>query len=449
MRKGAGLILMFLVLLTNCTRKKDGSGVQKPIALKTAKTVNWVGHWKGEGSKEKLVKEIYREFSFENPEINVNLVFPQDSKTGNSSSDYIVAQLRAPKSDWDILWINDNYGPISEIMKEDNWPSKYLVDFMQYPEFVNAYASTQVLNNAKKKWNGIVPGPGIDGISYMLWCNDAVAKKIGIEPKQFDNTPSDLKTYFKAVNDYNTKNNTDIIPLLVDNEGWSPRNVLMQQLFASQVNDTTLLNNSTFGSEKFDAWKAVINALEELSQYKPLPAEWRKKTWSEATKDAISGKCLFYVHASYMYNLWYTSDSAATKNMYPVELPSLKPAQSYISEYRIPWAIPKNSPNRDEAIKLLLYWCRPSVADRWVRYTKSPSPIKGNFVNSTFSKDKFEAFDFMINKKYGNSKYNLGGNEYYFGPNHAGVNPYFFEVLEGSVSAKEAISIVGRKLGRN
>jgi hypothetical protein len=43
----------------------------------------------------------------------------------------------------------------------------------------------------------------------------------------------------------------------------------------------------------------------------------------------------------------------------------------------------------------------------------------------------------------------MGGNEFYFSSTHADVKPYFFEVLEGSVSAKEAISIVSRKLGRN
>lgn len=41
-------------------------------------SVNWIGHWLSQDKRETLVREVAREFEFLNPEIEVNLKFPQE-----------------------------------------------------------------------------------------------------------------------------------------------------------------------------------------------------------------------------------------------------------------------------------------------------------------------------------------------------------------------------------
>jgi len=42
-------------------------------------------------------------------------------------------------------------------------------------------------------------------------------------------------------------------------------------------------------------------------------------------------------------------------------------------------AVLKNSPHRDQAVKLLMSLNKPDVAEKWARYTKSPTGVKGNY----------------------------------------------------------------------
>ena len=45
---------------------------------KSYKQVNWMGHWLHEDLRETLVREIAKEFEFENDDIILNLKFPQE-----------------------------------------------------------------------------------------------------------------------------------------------------------------------------------------------------------------------------------------------------------------------------------------------------------------------------------------------------------------------------------
>jgi ABC-type glycerol-3-phosphate transport system substrate-binding protein len=103
----------------------------------------------------------------------------------------------------------------------------------------------------------------------------------------------------------------------------------------------------------------------------------------------LEGKCLFYSNASWMYNLWFKLDSSKYKNMIPTEYPVFKQSPICFGGYFVIWAVLKKSPNRERAIRFLLSVNTPDVAEKWVRYNKSPTGIKGNLTTYNFGLDKF------------------------------------------------------------
>ena len=56
------------------------------------------------------------------------------------------------------------------------------------------------------------------------------------------------------------------------------------------------------------------------------------------------------------------------------------------------WAVMKNSPNRDVAIRLMQFWSRPEIAEKWVRYTKSPTGLAGNLYDPEYGQDIFAEY---------------------------------------------------------
>ncbi|MCC7299937.1 MAG: hypothetical protein IT583_02530, partial [Verrucomicrobia bacterium] len=65
------LILGLFLCLAACLQAEV-----RTVAPKS--TLRWIGHWKGEGLREKLVREVLDDFTFENQDIEVQLAFAAD-----------------------------------------------------------------------------------------------------------------------------------------------------------------------------------------------------------------------------------------------------------------------------------------------------------------------------------------------------------------------------------
>jgi len=441
------LILVFWSFIVSCSKNNGQTELVKGNAIvkKEPVQLNWVGQWKGEGLKEKLVRDIARQFEFENPDIKVNLKFHQDIFAGESPAKFNTDRLMAEKSDWDLLWINDVDIFASSLNEGGNIPD-YFVDLSVYSEIVNNHRPG-IFDKAefKSRWSNTIPGVALDGADAVLWCNIELAEKIGIKVKQFDMSLDDFLEYLKAVKDYNSANNTNIYGIF-DTDGWNLLLAIPQQLYCSEIGSFDYIMQDNLDDTKWAAFEKTVNALEKIAQYKPLPSD-TKYNWDNDKSYPLKGNCLFYPQASYMYNIWLEVDSIATKKMIPVQLPELKPAQVYPGIYAIPWAIPKSSPHIAEAVRLMKYLASAQIADQWIRYTKSPTGIKNSIVSTSMGMDPYENFDYTINKKFGKTKIGFqGGTARFLGSKNAGIVLDFKALMGGRISAVDFLNAVKSKL---
>lgn len=148
-----------------------------------------------------------------------------------------------------------------------------------------------------------------------------------------------------------------------------------------------------------------------------------------------------------MYNIWEKNSKEKMQKIMPCELPVFKESTTYIGGYNECFVVLKNAPHKDEAIKILMNWCRPELAEKWMRYTKGSTGITGNLTKTAFGTDQFENYMYTIDKKY---DVNLIGDRE-MGPMINGKDGILAlkvqDVLTGNISAKEAFDEFKKNVG--
>jgi hypothetical protein len=432
--------------------KKEILVTGKQISRQPAKTeLNFVAHWLYQAKREDMVRELANEFEYLNQDCKVNIKFPEDiyysRDVVNSEEAFVSQQLLSDHPTYDILRINDQYLNIAYYMKDKDWPKKYLVDFSEYPEFINNTIPGLVNDEAKAKWQGIIPGPYLEGYNYSVWYNRKLAEKMGIQVKQFGMTYEDFLGYIKAIDAYNKNSNTTIVPIYECGD-WTNIHLLSNRLFISEVGNVKECLEDSYSEKKLTAYYKTLKALEELSKYNAYSKSWKNETFMGSLSDPLTQKCFFYMNASWMYNYWQKIDNGELVNMVPAELPVFKPSDVYFGGYSIMWAVPKNAPNRDMAVKFLLFMTHSDVAEKWTRYTKCPTGLKGTISEGSFGKDHFEEFTSTINSKYGLNKlsFNYLDNNMVLGASKKNINMRAIDVATGEMTAEEAIADIRKHL---
>jgi ABC-type glycerol-3-phosphate transport system substrate-binding protein len=448
------VLVCLIIILPACKIDQSNKQFAEYKSLQKTEPVqlNIIGHWLGEGKKEQLMKELVNEFEFTNQDVKVHMKFPEeiyfDRNIVNIESKFNANIVLSDKPEWDIIRFNNEYQRVADSLHDPDWTKKYLVDFSEIPEFRKNTRPELLTDTIKALYGGIIPGPFIDGNNWSLWCNTEVAKKVGIEVKQFDMNFDDFLGYIKAVYEYNQKHSNSIIAIY-EAWNWTTVQTIAEMLFFSEIGDYNEIMNCQFSEKKLIAWEKVLQKMEQLSVFKPLPADIKKNSWTETVNYPLNGKCLFYCNASWMYNMWLKLDSSKLKEMLPTEYPVFKPSPLCFGGYFVTWAVLKKSPNRDKAIRFLLSLNKPDVAEKWARYTKSPTGIKGNLTTYNFGLDKFENFQYMMDHKYGQHKIGVFYNSLFFlGKEHMGDSSYAFEVLAGQLTTEQAMKRIKSKLKR-
>lgn len=195
------------------------------------------------------------------------------------------------------------------------------------------------------------------------------------------------------------------------------------------------------------ALQKCYEALGELAKYKPIIRTRSKIQWSRDNDYPLKDSCLFMVNGTWMYNIWKLKGANKMSNVLPCELPVFRPSDSYIGGYASNFAVLKNGPHVEAAIKLMMYWCTPHVAEKWVRYTKSPSGVKGNLTSTAFGIDPYESYMYTMENKYGAKKFPQAENQYMLGEKNL-TSIKVIEVLEGKVSPQQAFEDVKRSIPR-
>jgi ABC-type glycerol-3-phosphate transport system substrate-binding protein len=447
----AGVFLFIFKVFVRKEKETQQLGTTSAI---TKLQINWIGHWKNEGLREQLVREVARDYEFVNQNIKVNLKFPEDvyfkGKTGgeadNEEVKFIAEQVTTDTPQWDIIRIRDFYPKVATYLTDPNWGEKYLVDFSQFPDFRELHQGFVFDNEHKNVNGGITIGPYNEGFYFAMWYNKALADKIGIKVKQFGMTPDDLVSYVKAVNDYNKANGTDIIAMF-EEANWIISVNIAKNMFYSLVDDYIEINNLNFNPKKLEYVEKILQVFEELSKYSPLPKDRSNINWSATLDYPLNEKCLLYPQGSWMYNIWLNIDKVKLKNMVPAELPSFTERNAaYIGGYKACWAVPKNSLHKDEAIKLLKFWALSDISEKWVQYTKCPTAVKGSISTATLGLDQFEDFQYYVSKKYGLHMLNPVDNIEYFGEKNKGVYVPIMEILEKKKTVVEAMKEIKRQI---
>jgi ABC-type glycerol-3-phosphate transport system substrate-binding protein len=418
-------------------------------------SVNWIGHWLGQDKRETLVREVAREFEFLNPEIEVNLKFPQEI-FGNRSKALIAKQyadrIRKDNLDWDVIWMDPGiYQLVAQDLGDAEWGKKYLVNF----EEVEGFKETQkpfILEDPiyRNQTGGILIGPYIEGFYWALFYNTEVAKRIGIEIKQEGMTFDDLLGYVKKVYEYKQKNNVDIAAFYEARDAFS-LGVLFQSLVTSELKDFRKVKEEVTSEEKRAALLKTFRAFEELGKYDPLIPSHANNLWFETKHLALEGKVLFQIGGTWMYNTWRQISEDKMKKMIPAELPVFQEVNYYPGGYIPTWAVFKDAPHRDNGIKLLLFWSTPKVAEKWVRYTKSPTGLRGHFSTPEIGVDVFEKFQHRITTKYGKNVLAVSNAGYLLGKENRlllkDIAEKIIKLLEGRTTAETAYHEIIVKAG--
>ncbi|NOU36076.1 MAG: carbohydrate ABC transporter substrate-binding protein [Kiritimatiellaceae bacterium] len=353
-----------------------------------AQPLRWMGHWKNEGLREKLVLDVLDDFKFQNQEIPVQFAFAADilpEKSQKAEAEFLADMIRSGEITWDVVWLDASiYRHVAVLLKDPDWGRKHLVDFSEVPGFKETQKPFLVEGtNCHQKTGGVFVGPYIEGFFYALWYNAAVAEKLGIKIREEEMTAENLLQYVQRVDEYNR---TAVVPIsaFIDFKysGSFPR--LAYNLYLSAQPDGTEKNDS--------AIRQVLETFEKLGQLHPVLMNQTNMYWRDAARLLTEDKALFTIEPTWRYNAIQKNYPQLLSKMRLAQLPGFQKQQYYAGGFIPVWAVMKNSPNRDAAIRLMQFWSRPEIAEKWVRYTKSPTGLAGNLYNPEYGQDIFAEY---------------------------------------------------------
>ncbi len=449
MKLGIIICILLLVFSSGCiddeepvmTKRTDVSGSSgQPEHM-----VNWMGHWLTEYGRESLVQEVAQDFELMNPDIDVNLKYPPQIMGFRSSEEtgkFIADMIKTGNIEWDIVWIDQFiYQFAAEQLDDPDWGRKHMVNFEEIEGFRQTQKSFIIDDPVyREQTGGIIVGPYIEGYYMSIFYNKDVAEKMGIDIKQYGMSFEDLLEYVKAVEEYNHKHNTTIAPFY-ESEIRTTMEILFQNLFVSELENFSEAKEEIGSERKNAALLKTFQAFEELGKYNPLIESYKDNVFFRTRHLVLNDECLFFVNGIWMYSHWMGIDEEKTKKMVPAELPVFQEVNYYSGSFIPTWAVMKDSPNRKEAIKLLMFWSRPQVAEKWVRYAKAPTGLVGHLSTSDQADDVFGQFQAEITEKYGGNVHYSANAGYIFGEENRllkdDLNEKIIQLLDGEITAEQ------------
>jgi hypothetical protein len=439
----------------NPTTKTQRISAEDAAKSSAQQTIKMMGHWKGEDLREDFVLETMQEFETRNPDVKIDLTWNVDFPGGREDAiSEIVKQIKSGTTTWDIIWLEPfYYQEIADALGDQNWAKNYLVDFETVPGFTESQKNFIISDpQFRNHMNGVLTGPYIEGFYQPFFYNKILADQIGLDIKETGMTADDLIGYVKTITDYNQKNGTSIAAFYeaTDQEGglgygpttWN----IFQSLFRSEFPELEDVKITAMTPQKDAALKKTLGTLEQIGAYKPFIKGFEDIKWFETRNYVLEDKAVFTTAgASWMYSHWRGLDKQKTMNMVPVEMPVYQKVDHYIGGYNPMFAVMKNSPVRDEAVEFLMEFSKPNTAEKWVRYAKGPSGIKGNLSDSGDDRetaDQYDKFISYITEQYGGNVYDTKTVDYILGRAYKDLSPKFYRhlvaVMAGEITASEA-----------
>ncbi len=434
--------ISFIISTSSCTDSKISDKKTASIGEVNYKSqLRWMGHYEpAEKSLHKLIKEVEREFRLRNQEIELKLVFPSQLFKGwNEQTEYLASMVKSGDYKYDIIEMEPNrYRAIGSILNDPDWGEKYLVDFTDMDWFKERHKNFIYNNNLLRiSTSKIMPCPYLEGIYGTLWINTKVLAKIGGSLKQFNLTIADIHDLINKLKKYNESNN-DKISLIDVEKGYNSIYDLSRVLFLSAYfGETAEEGNVNAGI------KALTRVAEEFEYLQQQTHLSNPVMYGDISKKPImDDKALMASFPTYAFIAWQSRDSVDVLKIIPCELPIFEhDSKYYPGYYQGTFGVMKNSPNVDNAIKLIKYLCSESVAERYMMYSKSPTGLKTRITSSDFDQNNYDKYYNYIDKKYVNKIYDFNPLPIAFGAKYnRKYDEHFndlYKVLYGEMTAKE------------
>jgi len=404
----------------------------------TRQTLRWMGHWKDRGLREQLVLEVRDEFQFLHQDTDIQLTFPADLLPQNNKEQVaklIAEMIRAGRVDWDVIYLDPTiYYYVAEALEDPDWGRKHLVDFSAFPDVKAAHRPFLIEGpDAHKGTGGVFVGPYIEGFYTCLWYNTAVAEKVGLDIRDEEMSAHDLLSYLSRVKEYNR---TAEVPVsgFVDFQRSEPFHRLAYNLYLSEH-----LAHPETPTEKI--LTRILRFFDEMQAYDTLIYDNPSYTWQDAAQLLMDDKALFLIEPTWRYSSLQSYVPEVLEKLRPAQLPGFEKQSFYTGGYISTWAVMKHSPMRDLGIELLRFWCTPSIAQKWVRYTKSPTGLSGSFYDSEYGIDAMANFQNRLISGRTLQRDILFAN---FG--ESPVSPildYIYPVILGEMTADEVLQKIG------
>jgi ABC-type glycerol-3-phosphate transport system substrate-binding protein len=350
--------------------------------------------------------------------------------------------IRARHFNWDIITLTQKYyNDIGKELNDPEWGKKYLVNFEDFDWFRESHNPLVFeVQQYRDDLGGIFAGPLIEGRYYSLWYNTNTAKKIGLQIKPTGMTFDDFKGYIKRAYEYN-QTTQEKIQILYSKSNYMPVPELLNSLVLSALGTIDTLKIDL--PKGLAALKRALKACESLSVYNPIDPTIKL---DDKTDAMLEEKVLFGVYVSSFINNWEAIDKAKAENMVPAELPVFeRPCIFFHGSYQSVWAVFKDAPHRDEAIKFMQYMCSNDIAEKWISTTKNPTAIKVRINASDLAQDEIAKFNTAIEKKYGKNIRNYNIAQILFGPKST-ITIDSTQVVSGELTANQYYDQIVKQL---
>jgi ABC-type glycerol-3-phosphate transport system substrate-binding protein len=352
--------------------------------------LRWMGHWKGEGGREQLVREVLEDFSFLHPDLEIEFAFAADvlpQKSHQAAAQYIADMLRSGTLRWDVIWLDPHiYQRVARLLKDPNWGARHLVDFKTIEPVLRAQRPC-IINGTKgglETTGGLLTGPYLEGAVYALYYNRELAETLHLHIPEQEMRARTMLEIARRVQQYNQTAGEPIALLsTVTGSGGIERmayNLYLSTAPAERLNDGTA------------AVEAVRRFFEELGQTEPLRGTEAEQTWPEAMQALMDNRILFIADAT-----WRSSSlqAAFPDQMHKIgiaQMPGFGPQHHYAGSFLPVWAVLKNAAGRKAGIQLMEYWCRPEIVEKWERLTRCPSGLKDGRYDAEYARDRLSEY---------------------------------------------------------
>ena len=416
------------------------------------KTLRIIGHAKGQEGLEVFYKDHIKEFRFRHPDVEITYVDGKDLDLGTSFdkvrlAQYYAQMISSNDLEWDILWMDQPiYSRVADSLNDFEWGQKHLVDFSKIEKF-NETQKAVIFNDPiyRKGTGGIIVGPYIEGYVGVAWYNQNLADRMGLNIKNYGMTFDDLLEYAQKVFAYNQKHGLKIALLAdADTDKRVTLEYMFQNLIKSEIGDFDEARQDEISEKKLAALLKTLQALEKLAQYNPLLQKREGMSAFDAMWAVMEDKALFHIFGPWNFDFWVSKyGEQKTMKMTPAEMPVFKAVDFYLGGYLTPFAVLKNSPNKDLAVELLMSFTTARAVENYVRLVKTPTGTRGNLATfRDLGTDKIVKFYIEIDQKYQgrvhkafNSGYLLGAKNKHLG---IALDKRIHYVLEGKITASQA-----------